>query len=812
MRRILVGWVEAPSDTLGFKVKVSTEDLGVRGYVELDGADRVYVAVVDRLRRVGGRIEAECRYVGEAPRTPVPEGTPVFKASPGRIAEALGLKASEEDTLFLGLLKETDVKVNVEVARFGRVFIVGKTGSGKSYTAAVVVEELLEKGVPVIVVDVHGEYSSLKAPADRVDPRFTVQPKSYADRIVEIGEPRFNPNVDLGLDYLESMKPEDLVVLSQATILNLRGLALKEQRRIVAYILEKLFEAASRGAVPPFFCIIDEAHRFAGKSKSSSLEAVKLVVQEGRKFGFNCILVTQRPQLLDTTVRGLVGTWIIHRLTDPNDVRIALEGGGVPRSLAYEVRWLRRGEALVSGEAVDQPLLVEVRCRRTRHGGEALDPLRYVEHERLEKARERVARLRSKILRAEYRVAKPRLSLPEAFLPVRYPKPNQTIPVPPGLKQRFHGLEYFYLPYLHFKVDVKVTRRSPPVGYEKTYEGVKPVFKPRIPAYIAEVEAADVGGTELKLQPDKPGGFEKPTLELEDEKTLSKIRQEVLAEASANLTCRILYHRGVGRWRIGGKLEDFREECLKIAENMLEEKARILKSEIEEKVRELKRKASEYKSKARRAKSKLTVRRYMEALGKIEAEVRLLKSKLSSKLRSLESEYNAIVAKPVEQYIVKPRGDEMSIASLEIVWVPVGYLRVEVEGETGKRVEQIFWNAFNGRSYYGTCKVCGSPVEDVEDGWICFSCLHPLCPTHRVNCRVCGKTFCEEHVWVCSVCGGAFCFEEKPDKCGICGAFLCTKDVRTCSLCGIPVCPSCSVRRGILTRKTYCIHCSKHPT
>ena len=44
----------------------------------------------------------------------------------------------------------------------GREFITGKSGSGKSNTASVVVEELLDRQFPVLIVDTDGEYYGLK--------------------------------------------------------------------------------------------------------------------------------------------------------------------------------------------------------------------------------------------------------------------------------------------------------------------------------------------------------------------------------------------------------------------------------------------------------------------------------------------------------------------------------------------------------------------------------------------------------------------------------------------------------------------------
>ncbi|MEA5388398.1 DUF87 domain-containing protein [Haloarculaceae archaeon H-GB2-1] len=44
----------------------------------------------------------------------------------------------------------------------GRGFVTGKSGSGKSNTASVVAEELLELGHSFLIVDTDGEYYGLK--------------------------------------------------------------------------------------------------------------------------------------------------------------------------------------------------------------------------------------------------------------------------------------------------------------------------------------------------------------------------------------------------------------------------------------------------------------------------------------------------------------------------------------------------------------------------------------------------------------------------------------------------------------------------
>ena len=46
------------------------------------------------------------------------------------------------------------------------VSILAKSGAGKSYSVGVILEEIVKKNIPVLILDPHGEYSSLKFPND----------------------------------------------------------------------------------------------------------------------------------------------------------------------------------------------------------------------------------------------------------------------------------------------------------------------------------------------------------------------------------------------------------------------------------------------------------------------------------------------------------------------------------------------------------------------------------------------------------------------------------------------------------------------
>ncbi|WP_139136265.1 helicase HerA domain-containing protein, partial [Haladaptatus sp. W1] len=69
-----------------------------------------------------------------------------------------------EQQLPVGHLVADDTEVAIPVVEIltGRGFVTGKSGSGKSNTASVVVEQLLDAGYPVAIIDADGEYYGLK--------------------------------------------------------------------------------------------------------------------------------------------------------------------------------------------------------------------------------------------------------------------------------------------------------------------------------------------------------------------------------------------------------------------------------------------------------------------------------------------------------------------------------------------------------------------------------------------------------------------------------------------------------------------------
>jgi hypothetical protein len=158
------------------------------------------------------------------PKTPFVPGENVFKADNEMIIGALGLEA---DGAYIGMLKDSEIRVNLNLNSLVQKHccILAKTGSGKSYTAGVIVEELLERDIPLFIVDPHGEYAMLKCANDNPEENekmstFKIKPKGYGGKI-RLYVPPNSPFVDkadgiLRLDGL-NLTAEEIIELTGIT-------------------------------------------------------------------------------------------------------------------------------------------------------------------------------------------------------------------------------------------------------------------------------------------------------------------------------------------------------------------------------------------------------------------------------------------------------------------------------------------------------------------------------------------------------------------------------------------------------------------
>jgi hypothetical protein len=163
-----------------------------------------------------------------------------------------------------------------------------------------------------------------------------------------------------------------LVEPGKAVVVDLSGMTnLRKKQMLVAYAARRLFNARKRNRVPPFVLCLEEAHQFVPSSDSKaaaiSRRIIETIAREGRKFYASLVLISQRPVRLSTTVLSQANTNIILRITNPYDLEhIKQSSEAITSQVADMISSLPVGEALIVGEAVNHPIFVRVRPRRSR--------------------------------------------------------------------------------------------------------------------------------------------------------------------------------------------------------------------------------------------------------------------------------------------------------------------------------------------------------------------------------------------------------------------------------------------------------------
>lgn len=466
---MILGKITGKISTTHFQFTVTHQNAQKFQFVQVNHPEHGFVLnQITELQRDEEQLLAQCQVIGykdedgriKGLRTPYNLHTEVLEAEDDFIKEVIELKA---DGGYLGKLEGKDILIRLDLQKVltKHLCVLAKSGAGKSYAVGVLAEEILERNVPLLIIDPHGEYSSLRYPNTEEKEKlssFGIEPKGYGLQIQEYGDSKIKSdlrplrlserissyelmkllpiqltntqesllfsvikdlqevnfdNIVLGLEqlnssgkwalidtiiYLRDLKLfspsptplNELIKPGKCSVINLKGISPEIQDVIVYKLMKDLFLARKSEKIPPFFCIVEEAHNFAperGFGKAKSLDILRLISSEGRKFGLGLCVISQRPALVQKTILAQCSTQIIMKVTNPNDLK-AITGSieGITSETENEIQNLPVGSAMVCG-IVDRPLMVNIRTRRTQHGGHALDILGTVKEEN-EEARE----------------------------------------------------------------------------------------------------------------------------------------------------------------------------------------------------------------------------------------------------------------------------------------------------------------------------------------------------------------------------------------------------------------------------------------
>jgi len=172
----------------------------------------------------------------------------------------------------------------------------------------------------------------------------------------------------------EGTRIDELVMKGKTTIVNLKGVPPDVQELVVARVADALFRLRKLNRVPPMMFVVEEAHNYCPQvGSAASSKILRTIASEGRKFGLGLLIVTQRAAKVDKNVLSQCNTQVILKVTNPNDLKaITSSVEGVTPGMEEEIQRLPIGQAILVGAGVQMPLIVEVRPRETRHGGESV--------------------------------------------------------------------------------------------------------------------------------------------------------------------------------------------------------------------------------------------------------------------------------------------------------------------------------------------------------------------------------------------------------------------------------------------------------
>jgi DNA helicase HerA-like ATPase len=186
----------------------------------------------------------------------------------------------------------------------------------------------------------------------------------FRDRIDGMDGPEQRSNL---MNHLIKVLTGRVEPRSNITIIDLSGIPFEIVDVTVAVLTRLMFElnfwtpAADRH---PTLLVFEEAHNYVPRvdvGKSFAKKAVERVAKEGRKYGVSAMIISQRPSELSETVLAQCNSFIVMRLSNPEDQHyVSKVVGDHFAGVIQMLPSLRPGEAFVIGDSVLMPMRTQV--------------------------------------------------------------------------------------------------------------------------------------------------------------------------------------------------------------------------------------------------------------------------------------------------------------------------------------------------------------------------------------------------------------------------------------------------------------------
>lgn len=203
--------------------------------------------------------------------------------------------------LQIGVKTQIDPKQMIGVS----VAILGTTGTGKTNTARILTEQMVDSGFVVTIIDPDGEWSEYFSDNNqykifRINDDFYTDDNDLMQKAIKIAEQSMirRKSVIFDISDIEGTDESDLF--------------------LVTYF-EKLFKI-SNIIKKPYCIVIEEAHELAEQGNKTKLSnMLSRIGKRGRKRGLSMIVISQRSASVDKQLLSQMKFLLLHRVIMPVD-------------------------------------------------------------------------------------------------------------------------------------------------------------------------------------------------------------------------------------------------------------------------------------------------------------------------------------------------------------------------------------------------------------------------------------------------------------------------------------------------------------
>ncbi|HLZ71487.1 MAG TPA: ATP-binding protein [Dehalococcoidia bacterium] len=227
-----------------------------------------------------------------------------------------------------------------------------------------------DQGMNVLAGRVHAK----ELPASPISWRVLLSRLWRLQHLKVFDAPRREEREGAPISYPDLLRPGQVSVidLSDSGMSVLTNIVIADLMRGIQQAQERAYQAAERqrergGVAEParVLLIVEEAHEFLSAERIDKMpnlfQQIASIAKRGRKRWLGLVFVTQLPQHLPRQVFGLVNSYVLHKITDPQVVStLQRTVSGIDASLWQRLPGLAPGQAIVSFPHLTKPLLVSI--------------------------------------------------------------------------------------------------------------------------------------------------------------------------------------------------------------------------------------------------------------------------------------------------------------------------------------------------------------------------------------------------------------------------------------------------------------------